>query len=67
VTPEEQKHGYDWGWRRGIEQAALWHDERQRAMQETADATADDLLCLKLIERANWHRDAAKHIREITA
>lgn len=55
---------YAQGKEAGIERAAEWHDEREQAMRELLAANPKHPDNLRVLERANWHRDAAKIIRE---
>ena len=48
----------------GLERAAEWHDEREQAMRELMAANPNHPESIRLLERANWHRDCAKVIRE---
>ena len=61
---DDEKNIYRRGWLNGLEQSATWHDERERAMRETGER-ADPDLATKCLERANWHRDCAKAIRDL--
>lgn len=56
---------YAHGKEAGIECAAEWHDKREQAMRDLLAANPNHPDSLRVLERANWHRDAAKIIREL--
>ena len=65
ATVKDADTNYKDGWDDGMEQAATWHDERERLMREAA-INADPDLKMKCVERASWHRDCAAALRDMT-